>query len=94
MIDPLFGPRTAVCSPVRLQLVSRVGPSYRNHVMARRRRVLYMLRAVGRFGLSALVVVVAVSATAVATGRTTVPLRALEAARAAVGLSNPTAAPP
>jgi len=56
--------------------------------------VLYTPGAVGRFGLSALVVVVAVSATAVATGRTTVPLRALGAARVAVGLSDPTAPPP
>ena len=53
-----------------------------------------MLGAVGRLGLAALVVVVAVSATAVATGRTTVPLRALGAARAAVGLSDATAPPP
>src|SRR6187551_1505725 len=53
-----------------------------------------MLGAVGRLGLAALVVVVAVGATAVATGRTTVPLRALGAARAAVGLSDATAPPP
>ena len=53
-----------------------------------------MLGAVGPAGLAALVVVVAVGATAVATGRTTVPLRALGAARAAVGLSDATAPPP
>ena len=53
-----------------------------------------MLGAVGRFGLSVLVVVVAFNATAVATGRTTVLLRALGAARAQVGLSEPAAPPP
>ena len=53
-----------------------------------------MLGAVGRLGLAVVVVVVAVSATAVATGRTTVPLRALGAARAAVGLSDATSPHP
>src|SRR3954454_9045841 len=66
---------------------------YLDRVMARWTHVLDMLRAASRVGLSALVVVVALSATAVATGRTPVPLRALSAARVTARLPD-AASPP
>ena len=94
MIDSLFARNLRYVA--RFGFYSATPPvlSYRGPVTARRTHVLYMLGAVGRLGLAALVVVVAVGATAVATGRTTVPLRALGAVRAAVGLSDATAPPP
>ncbi|HEY0700015.1 MAG TPA: hypothetical protein VGD43_19665, partial [Micromonospora sp.] len=53
---------------------------------ARRKHVLYIPVAVGRIGLTALILVVAISGTIVATGRATVPLGAAR--------SDPATAPP